>query len=361
MLKPFMEKTTHKIRELASLLGTLNAATPAVAYSLTYCKRLERKKFLALIASDIDYEGKVTINERVREDLVWWKTNVSKGFSKIRTKKFALEISSDASLTGWGAHSENRSTHGFWEKSHEKYSINYLELLAASYALQCFASNLSDCEILLRIDNTTAVSYINRAGGIQLPHLSELARNIWEWCESRQIWVFASYIPSGENVEADRASRIKNIDTEWEISNKFFSKIESKFGPFSIDLFASNANKKCERFCSRFPQPNTKAVDAFTIPWSDKEGLYAFPPFSLVLKTLRKIIIEKAECTIIVTHWPSQAWYPLFVELQVSDSLILPPKIGMLLSPCRKKTHPLAARLSLEAANISGKLFRKED
>lgn len=149
---------------------------------------------------------------------MWWKTNVTKGFSKIRTKKFALEISSDASLTGWGAHSEGKSTHDFWEKSHEKYSINYIELLAASYALQCFASNLSDCEILLLIDKTIAVSYINRAGGIQLPHLSDLARNIWEWCELRQLWVFTSYIPSGENVEADRASRVKNIDTEWEIS-----------------------------------------------------------------------------------------------------------------------------------------------
>jgi len=121
-------------------------------------------------------------------------------------------------------------------------------LLAAFFALECFVSELRNCEILLRLDNTTAIAYINKAGGVQLPHLSELARKIWKWCESRSLWIVASYIPSATNVEADRASRITNIDTEWELNKESYKRIVQIFGPFSIDLFASKANRKCRRF-----------------------------------------------------------------------------------------------------------------
>jgi len=48
-----------------------------------------------------------------------------------------------------------------------KFIINYLELLSAFFALKCFAENLRDCDVLLRIDNTTAIAYINKMGGIQ--------------------------------------------------------------------------------------------------------------------------------------------------------------------------------------------------
>lgn len=93
-------------------------------------------------------------------------------------------------------------------------SINYLELLAIFLALRCFADKLSKCEILLQLDNTTAVSYINRLGGTKFPCLNDLARQIWQWCESRDLWLSASYIPSKENAGANRESRINNIDTE---------------------------------------------------------------------------------------------------------------------------------------------------
>lgn len=138
-----------------------------------------------------------------------------------------------------------------------------------------------------------------------MPHLSELARKIWKWCEDRKLWIFASYIPSKENVEADYASRIVNIDTEWELNDNSFKEINNKFGPFSIDLFASRLNKKCKRFCSRFPNPDATTVDALTIPWNN-EKFYAFPPFALIPKTLRKIISDKADGVVVIPKWPTQ-------------------------------------------------------
>ena len=43
--------------------------------------------------------------------------------------------------------------------------INCLELLAATLAVKTFVKNLTQVSVLLRIDNTTAVAYINNMGG----------------------------------------------------------------------------------------------------------------------------------------------------------------------------------------------------
>ncbi|CAG4957938.1 unnamed protein product [Colias eurytheme] len=100
--------------------------------------------------------------------------------------------------SGWGAVCNNMRANGHWKESELKYHINYLELKAAFFGLKCFAYNVTNCAILMRIDNTTAISYINRMGGIQFPHLNELTRSIWQWCEERDLWLFASYINSKE-------------------------------------------------------------------------------------------------------------------------------------------------------------------
>ena len=45
--------------------------------------------------------------------------------------------------------------------------INLLELKVAFLALQVFASQRNTSHILLRIDNTTAIAYLNKKGGTQ--------------------------------------------------------------------------------------------------------------------------------------------------------------------------------------------------
>ena len=167
-----------KIQDFAHLLGVLVASCPGVEYSNIYCKRFERAKWLALLMSDNNYEGYMNINNSIMEDIEWWKRNIAIGINPIKTQNYKLTISSDASRTGWGAESNGVITHGLWNQKDLKYHINYLELQAAFFAIQCFASNVNNCEILLRIDNTTAVAYINKAGGVKYPHLSELSRKI---------------------------------------------------------------------------------------------------------------------------------------------------------------------------------------
>lgn len=96
------------------------------------------------------------------------------------------------------------------------------------------------------------------------------------------------------------------MDSEWELSKIYFNNGQKKFGPFTIDLFASRINKKCETFCSRFANPDTSFVDEFTIPWNNT-NFFGFPPFFLILKALRKIIIDKAAGVMIVPKWSTRS------------------------------------------------------
>ncbi|CAD6226403.1 GSCOCG00005806001-RA-CDS, partial [Cotesia congregata] len=276
-------------------------------------KRLERAKWLALLINNKNFEGFMLLKEDVFEDIRWWKDNIMLASSRIKSHNYKLVVTSDASRTGWGAESSGVVTQGFWSTQDQKFHINYLELLAAFFALKCFASKLYDCEILLRIDNTTAIAYINKAA---------------------------------LNVDADAASRVRNLDTEWELSPVAFQKILKVLGSPSIDLFASRINKKCVRFCSRYPDPDAESVDAFTVSWS-KEYFYAFPPFALVLPSLRKIINDEAVGIVVAPLWKAQPWYPLFTSLLSEPPLIFKPSLSLLLSPSRQELHTLATKLSL--------------
>jgi len=84
-----------------------------------------------------------------------------------------------------------------WKKT---YHINVLELRAARFALMCWTEDLSNAEILLRMDNSTAIAYINKMGGQHSPQLNDEAQQFWHFCEAKRLWVFASYIESADNV-----------------------------------------------------------------------------------------------------------------------------------------------------------------
>ena len=83
--------------------------------------------------------------------------------NKIRSGLFDLEIFSDASRTGWGAVCDKKKkAQGFWTLKEMNMHINYLEIKAAFLALKCFAKSAKNIQILLRIDNITALAYINK-------------------------------------------------------------------------------------------------------------------------------------------------------------------------------------------------------
>lgn len=115
-------------------------------------------------------------------------------------------IDTDASLIGWGAVCNAATAQGSFTPSDVCYAegnINVLELLAVKYGLQSFASIIKNRHILVRCDNSTAVSYISNMGGTHSRLCNAVAKEIWLWTMTQGVWLTITHIPGKLNKEAD--------------------------------------------------------------------------------------------------------------------------------------------------------------
>lgn len=123
-----------------------------------------------------------------------------------------------------------------------------------------------------------------------------------------------------------------------------------------MDLFASRTNAKCTQCISWKPDPDAVTVDAFTVSWNNT-FFYAFPPFALILKCLRKIIDDNAIGILVFPYWPGQPWYPLLIRMLTSNIIYFQPD-GDLLRSRFRIPHRLHTSLTLWAATLSGQHLR---
>ena len=226
-------------------------------------------------------------------------------------------IDSDASLTGWGATSQNQRIGGPWSQTECRMHINCLELLAATLAVKTFLKNKNRMSVLLRLDNTTAVAYINNLGGTISKDLVDLAKSLWMWCLERNIHIIAQHLPGVQNVIADAESRTMIDWSDWQLNPVIISKILPIFGPIEVDMFASRLTAQCPAYFSWRPDPYTVATDAFLQDWSQIKG-YANPPWSLIGRVLSKVQMDKAHIVLVAPVWKTQPWYPLLLQMLVA-------------------------------------------
>ena len=244
-----------------------------------------------------------------------------------------------------------RKIHGYWSAEQRCLHINILELQTILHALMCFLGDSKNINVLLRVDNQVAIAYVNKFGGCHCSKLLSIARDIWKWAEERNIWLFASYIASSDNYEADEESRREIESNDWSLgAEQYWSLCNTFFVP-DIDLFATSVTRKCRVFCAWKPSPGAFAIDAFTIPWNNQK-FYAFPPFNLIPRVLRKIQNENASGILVVPYWPSQNWFPRFLKLSHSQLLFMGPDYNLLTCPYTNRAHPLWEQLQLVAAVI---------
>jgi len=348
----FLSSIKIKIQQASELQGLLISVCPGVEYAMLYTRSLaiDIQKSLDKFAED--YSAPFSYSDETKDDLGWWLTHISNATRKIRQDVYEHTIFSDASKTGWGCHHNNVESPGWWSSTQKHLHINVLESLAVEMALQIFAKKWSNTQILLRVDNDTAISYINRYGGCHNEDLLRIAKRIWKFCEERQLFIFASYIKSKDNFKADANSRAQIDESEWILRSDCFQRIVNSFGSPQIDLFASHLSNKCPRFCSWHPDPKSEAVDAFTVDWNFDLG-YAFPPFCVIPRVLKKLRISQCKCIVVVPDWPSQSWYPEFMRLSRSNWLKFEPCKSLLTSPYFCSPHPMASSLRLVAAVLS--------
>ena len=133
-----------------------------------------------------------------------------------------MVLQTDASKTGWGASCQGLTTRGVWSKQERSLHINVLELLVVKLALLSFTKKREVRPIHFQIDNTTALRYLKKMGGVKSLEMIKLSKEIWNYLLSRGVTVTTKYLPSNLNIIADRESREKIDSSEWKLDPKVF-------------------------------------------------------------------------------------------------------------------------------------------
>ena len=163
--RAIQEKQSLPVRELAKLIGKMTAASPAIFPAPPWYRELQRLKNQA-IHKDQSFEGLVKLNQEALLELQWWSTkmNLMNGKS-MSTQDPSVVVETDASMLGCGSVCKGVRTGGLWSQAERRNHINYLELLAATFAVKTFTKDKENIQVHLRMDNRTAVFYVNRMGG----------------------------------------------------------------------------------------------------------------------------------------------------------------------------------------------------
>jgi hypothetical protein len=349
-----LNKRSVQLRVLASLLGDFTWASSAVPFARSHYREVQS----LYIGNSKFYGGeldtKVDLTHSARSDLLWWVSNLTscQGRPMFEAEP-TLSICSDASLSGWGAVCEGVTTGMSWSGEEKERHINELEMLGAFNALRAFAGSMRNCTVELKLDNTTAVAYVNKEGGTRSTALNNLALDVARWCERRNIFLKAEHLPGVLNSIADRESR-RGVDwSDWRLHPGVFRAL-SRVWKTSVDLFANPWNSQLVKFVSWKPQPRAWAVNAFSLNWKELEA-YAFPPFSLIQECLSKIRRDQATVVLVCPLWPSQPYFASLLSLACDVPQILTPHPSLLRS-VKGGEHPLCSVPSfrLVAWKLSG-------
>ena len=193
--------------------------------------------------------------EAIAAHLDWWQnpSNVMKG-ADLHPKDHSIQLFTDASNEGWGAHLDQNSTKGLWSDREKRLHINVLELKAVSLALRDFKDQCQNQTVLVATDNSTVVAYINKQGGTHSAEMCALLWKIMTWCHHYHITLKARHIPGCLNVMADLLSRSNQVQsTEWSLHPQVFKQICQKWFTPHVDLFATHLNHKLPLYVSPIP------------------------------------------------------------------------------------------------------------
>ena len=217
--------------------------------------------------------------------------------------------------------------------------------------------------IHIQADNMTAFSYLLKMGGAKNPELMQISKEIWEFLLGQEITITAEHLPGNLNCKVDWESRHQKDSSEWRLCPLIFSKVWQILGKKpEIDLFASRLSNQLPSYYSWKPDPNSLGTDALQQKLYHK-NLYAFLPFALIHKVLKKVEEEKVSSLIIVTPtWQTRSWYPELLRLSVRNAIILPLKED-LLKCSQNQQHPLIQNRTMQLAVwvVSGKVWQKKE
>ena len=221
----------------------------------------------------------------------------------------------------------DRFLQGKWVKPELSEGINWKELWVLNKVLEAWGGHLAQKLVLVRMDNTTAVSYANYGAG-RVSNLTLLARKIKEREVSLGRTIAALHIAGKDNSVADALSRFsiraRGLDPypERALRWKFRKEVEARCGPVDADMLASDDGHNA--WGANFRSPSNSAWEG-PLPSGQ---LWWFPRQEMVDLTIGRILASLREDwagrhLLLVPLVPWKQWIPklsLFERVMVWDA-----------------------------------------
>ena len=223
-LHSIKSQKTCSVRQFMSLIGLLTATEKQVWAGRLHMRPIHETHLKRHWHVPESLEKVIPIPLSLHPHLDWWleEDNILTG-QPLHPLQHTLQIFTDASNEGWGAHLGGSTARGVWSEPESRLHINFLGVKSSLTGPQEFRASLqgSDC--------SDSNGQHNCRGGMRSGSLCTLLWRLLSWCHPRKIVLRARHIPGRLNVIADKLSRHNRvIHTEWSLSQQVFHFLCSK-------------------------------------------------------------------------------------------------------------------------------------
>lgn len=308
-----LDQVKVSARQISAIAGSIRSQEVV----LGQISSLFTRNMNNFIATSASWDAKREISKGVIDELQFWKVNMDRLNMKALDRSdsapahLTLKVNSDASDHAAGAvltlGGISHYAHKSFSPTEAALSSTWRELEAIRFSLGSFKSLLRNKTVVWATDNDPAVKIMSK--GSRKPHLHTLAVSIYFICRESNIDFHPVWLPRDFNCVADALSKTIDFD-DWTTTRDFFNYIEQLWGPFSIDRFASDKNSKTVRFNTKYWNPNSEAVDAFSQDWAH-DCNWLVPPVHLICRSILHAKRCHAAGALLVPLWSSAAYWPM--------------------------------------------------
>ena len=220
---------------------SMHKAIGSAAYLYT------RQIYLA-IETRASWDSFISFSPRVINELQFWHNNVSQLNGRDlfdKTQVFDSVVYLEASQLGYGGYvisdKQNLACKGQWSVDEKRKSSTWRELRAVYFMLSSIGHILTGHKVQWYTDNQKVTRIINR--GSTKPDLQTLAEEIVHLCNHHRVSVIPVWVPRDNNHFADYLSKLTDVN-DWCIHSDIYQWLNTLWGPFTVDRFATWYNTK---------------------------------------------------------------------------------------------------------------------